>query len=149
MQILIRSLLFIFPISCVLASCQNEDDGSLPADNCIITANIDGTDFRWELGACSYANQILQVGDLLRGDEAEMTVEPVNGTGVFISGTPDVRIGIFLTLGPGQQIFDADVRIEVTSFSNTEIIGTFEGFFTDIGGGSYQVANGMFQAILP
>ena len=150
MQIRIKSLFLILLMFSVLSSCQiNDDDGNLPADSCIITANVDGTDFRWELGSCSYTNQTLTVGDLAKDDEAEMSLEPVRGTGVFISGDPDVTIGIFLTLGPGQQIFDADVRIEVVSFSNTEISGTFEGFFTDIGGSSYQVANGMFRATLP
>jgi hypothetical protein len=139
--------LFSAAIAVLLPACK-KDDPDLPADNCYISANIDGRDYRWELSEsnCTFTSQKLSVGDIA-SDEAQLTIDPVDGTGDYYSIDPDVDMTIFLTTGPAAQIFVGDVEISVTTLSASEATGTFEGIFTDIGGTIYQVANGKFRAV--
>lgn len=118
------------------------------SDNCYISANIDGQDYRWELteSNCTFNNQMLQVGDIAV-DEAELTIDPVDGTGEYYSINPDRDFTLFLTLGPVTQIYLADVEINITTLSANMAEGTFEGILTDISGTTYQVANGRFRAV--
>lgn len=127
-------------------TCRRDDDDLIPAGNCYLAANVDGQDYRWDLNNCSLNGQTLRVGNIA-GDEAELTLAPVNGTGTFESLDPNVQLTLVLTLGPAQQIIPGDVQIQLTTFSATEARGTFEGIFTDVGGSNYQVANGEFRAI--
>lgn len=140
-----RTLLLILSISLLQTSCSRDDDDVAPASDCQLSANVDGVSYRWELANCSLVNEKLQVGNIV-GDEAEMTIEPIDGTGTFSSINPNLKITFFLTLNVSTQITVGDVEIQVTSFSNSKAMGTFEGIFTDIGGTTYRVENGRFQA---
>jgi hypothetical protein len=129
-------------------SCKKDDDSLLPADDCQISAYVDGVPYRWELlDNCSLNNQKLQVGNIA-SDEAELTISPINGKGSFATINPNLTITLFLTLDASTQIYAADVEIEVTSFSATEVNGIFEGIFTDVSGNTYQVENGKFRGVL-
>lgn len=144
-----RSIQFLLLLASILVlqtACKKEDDTMPPADDCQIRANVDGVDYRWDLLTCSRTGQKLRVGDIAV-DEAEFTLEPIDGTGSFATINPNFDITFFLTLGPADQIFAADVEIQITSFTNNRAAGTFEGIFTDITGTNYQVANGRFNAV--
>ena len=138
--------ILILAISLFQIACK-KDEVIVPGDDCVISANIDGQEFRWEVGNCSYNNQLLRVGDI-GTDEAELTLEPVDNTGTFLSTDSNLKLTLFLTLNPTVQIFPADVQIVITSFSALEVEGTFEGIFTDINGTNYSVANGAFRAVI-
>lgn len=129
------------------SSCKKDDDSITPADDCQISAFVDGVPYRWELlDNCRLNNDKLQVGNIA-SDEAELTIRPIDGKGSFATINPNLTITLFLTLDASTQIYAADVEIEVTSFSATEVNGTFEGIFTDISGNTYQVENGKFRGV--
>lgn len=119
----------------------------LPADDCQISASVDGVPYRWRMLAdCSYNNDLLQVGNIA-SDEAELTITPIDGTGSFPTVNPNNTITLLLTLDATTQIYVADVEIEVSSLSDSRAVGTFEGIFTDIGGNTYLVENGKFRGV--
>lgn len=145
-----RTSTFLFGILASLllvqSSCKKDDDVT-PADDCQISANVDGVTYRWELLTnCSLSNDKLQVGNIA-SDEAELTITPIDGTGSFPTINPNFTITFFLTLDATTQIYAADVEIEITSFSSSRVEGSFEGIFTDILGNTYQVANGRFRGV--
>ena len=139
-------MLLSFAILLIPSACKK--DKNVPReDKCYISANVDGRDYYWVLSEsnCSFNNQKLQVGDIA-SDEAELTIDPVDGSGNYFTIDPDRDFTIFLTLGPANQIYIGDVEITISSLSSNETSGTFEGIFTDISGTIYQVANGEFRA---
>lgn len=135
----------LFALGMILAACET-DNPFLPAEECLITANVDGTDFRWELGSCSYVGETLGVGDITF-DEAELELGPITGPGVYASSDLNLNLAVLLTISSGLQIVAADIRVEVTTFNSTEAEGNFSGLFTDIDGDVYQVENGYFRAV--
>jgi hypothetical protein len=140
-------LLFIVLLSFAFAALSCKKEEATPTDDCRISASVDGVPYRWDLLTdCSLANGFLQVGNIAF-DEAELTITPIDGKGSFPTVNPNFTITFFLSLDATTQIYAADVEIEVTSFSQARVEGTFEGIFTDISGNTYQVANGKFRSV--
>lgn len=141
------TLLFILLIGAVLLPYSCKKDEVIPEDDCQISAFVDGVPYRWEmLNNCQLGPDRVQVGDIAN-DEAELTIMPISGKGNFPTINPNLTITLFLTLDASTQIYAADVEIEVTSYSQERVEGTFEGIFTDVSGNTYTVEEGKFRGI--